>query len=29
TMIKADGLIEIGKNVEGLEKGSVVKVFPL
>jgi len=29
TMIKADGLIEIGKNVEGLEKGSEVKVLPL
>jgi len=29
TMVKADGLIEVGKNVEGLEKGSVVKVFPL
>ncbi|MBU1570883.1 MAG: molybdopterin molybdotransferase MoeA [Proteobacteria bacterium] len=29
TMIKADGLIEIGKNVEGLEKGAEVKVFSL
>jgi len=29
TMIKADGLIEIGKNVEGLEKGTEVRVFPL
>jgi len=29
TMIKADGLMEIGKNVEGLEKGTAVKVFPL
>ncbi|OQW99258.1 MAG: molybdopterin molybdenumtransferase MoeA [Desulfobacteraceae bacterium A6] len=29
TMIKADGLIEIGKNVEGLEKGAEVRVFPL
>ncbi|MFO7667614.1 MAG: molybdopterin molybdotransferase MoeA [Desulfobacterales bacterium] len=29
TMIKADGLIEIGKNVEGLEKGAEIRVFPL
>lgn len=29
TMIKADGLIEICKNVEGIEKGTEVKVFPL
>lgn len=29
TMIKADGLIEIGKNTEGLEKGAEVRVFPL
>jgi len=29
TMIKADGLIEIGKNVEGIEKGTQVRVFPL
>ncbi len=29
TMIKADGLIEIGKNVEGIEKGTEVRVFPL
>jgi len=29
TMVKADGLIEIGKNTEGLEKGTKVKVFPL
>jgi molybdopterin molybdotransferase len=29
TMIKADGLIEIGKNMEGLEKGTEVRVFPL
>lgn len=29
TMIKADGLIEIGKNVEGIEKGTEVRIFPL
>ncbi len=29
TMVKADGLIEIGKNVEGIEKGTEVRVFPL
>jgi molybdopterin molybdotransferase len=29
TMIKADGLIEIGKNVEGIEKGTQVRVFPM
>jgi len=29
TMIKADGLIEIGKNMEGLEKGTEVRVFPM
>jgi molybdopterin molybdotransferase len=26
TMVKADGLIKIGKNTEGLDKGAVVKV---
>lgn len=26
TMVKADGLVKIGKNTEGLEKGAVVKV---
>ena len=29
TMIKADGLIEIGINTEGLDKGAVVNVIPL
>jgi len=29
TMVKADGLIEIGQNTEGLEKGTVVQVIPL
>ena len=28
TMIQADGLIEIGLNVEGLDKGSPVLVMP-
>jgi molybdopterin molybdotransferase len=27
TMVKADGVIEIGKNVEGLEKGTEVEVM--
>jgi molybdopterin biosynthesis enzyme len=26
TMVMAQGLLEIGENVEGLEKGTVVKV---
>ena len=29
TMVKADGLIAIGMNTEGLEKGTVVRVMPL
>jgi len=29
TMVKADGLIEIGINTEGLDKGSKVEVIPL
>jgi molybdopterin molybdotransferase len=29
TMVKADGLIEIGMNTEGLDKGSQVEVIPL
>jgi molybdopterin molybdotransferase len=29
TMVKADGLIEIGMNTEGLEKGAAVQVIPL
>jgi molybdopterin molybdotransferase len=29
TMIKADGLIEIGMNTEGLDKGATVNVIPL
>ncbi|UCD82379.1 MAG: molybdopterin molybdotransferase MoeA [Desulfobacterales bacterium] len=29
TMVKADGLIEIGMNTEGLEKGTEVEVIPL
>ncbi|MBW1940880.1 MAG: molybdopterin molybdenumtransferase MoeA, partial [Deltaproteobacteria bacterium] len=29
TMVKADGLIEIGINTEGLEKGEEVSVIPL
>ncbi|MFC1826160.1 gephyrin-like molybdotransferase Glp [Thermodesulfobacteriota bacterium] len=29
TMIKADGLIEIGINTEGLDKGTLVEVLPL
>ena len=29
TMIKADGIIEIGLNAEGLDKGSRVSVFPM
>jgi len=28
TMVKADGLIEIGMNTEGLDKGTDVKVIP-
>ncbi|PID40025.1 MAG: molybdopterin molybdenumtransferase MoeA [Proteobacteria bacterium] len=29
TMVKADGLIAVGMNVEGLDEGSVVEVMPL
>ncbi|MBU4462322.1 MAG: molybdopterin molybdenumtransferase MoeA, partial [Proteobacteria bacterium] len=29
TMVKADGIIEIGINTEGLDKGSKVSVIPL
>ncbi len=29
TMVQADGLVEIGINVEGLDKGSTVEVIPL
>jgi molybdopterin molybdotransferase len=29
TMVKADGLIEIGMNTEGLDKGAAVEVIPL
>jgi molybdopterin molybdotransferase len=29
TMVKADGLIAIGMNTEGLEKGTTVEVIPL
>ena len=29
TMVKADGLIEVGMNTEGLDKGSQVEVIPL
>ncbi len=29
TMVKADGLIEVGMNTEGLDKGSQVQVIPL
>ena len=29
TMVKADGLIEVGINTEGLDKGSKVEVIPL
>jgi len=29
TMVKADGLIKIGLNTEGLDKGEIVKVIPL
>ncbi len=29
TMVMARGLLEIGENVEGLEKGTVVKVLPM
>jgi len=29
TMVAADGLLEIGENVEGLEKGSIVSIIPL
>jgi len=29
TMVKADGLIEIGVNTEGLDKGTEVEVIPI
>ncbi|MBW2407355.1 MAG: molybdopterin molybdenumtransferase MoeA, partial [Deltaproteobacteria bacterium] len=29
TMVKADGLIEIGLNTEGLDRGEKIKVIPL
>jgi molybdopterin molybdotransferase len=29
TMVRADGLIEVGMNTEGLDKGSQVEVIPL
>lgn len=29
TMIMADGLLEIGENVEGVEKGDMVKIIPM
>ena len=29
TMVKADGLIAIGMNTEGLDEGTVVEVMPL
>jgi len=29
TMVKADGLIEIGLNTEGLDKGSRIEIIPL
>ena len=29
TMVMADGLLEIGENVEGLEKGDLVNIIPL
>jgi len=29
TMVQADGLLEIGENIEGIEKGSVVDIIPL
>jgi molybdopterin molybdotransferase len=29
TMVKADGLIEIGMNTEGFDKGAEVEVIPL
>ncbi len=29
TMVGADGLLEIGENVEGMEKGSMVNIIPL
>jgi molybdopterin molybdotransferase len=29
TMVKADGLIAIGMNTEGLEQGTTVEVIPL
>jgi molybdopterin molybdotransferase len=29
TMVKADGLLEIGENIEGMEKDSIVNIIPL
>jgi molybdopterin molybdotransferase len=29
TMVKADGIIVIGLNLEGLEKGALVSVIPI
>jgi molybdopterin molybdotransferase len=29
TMVKADGLIEIGLNTEGLDEGVMVEVIPI
>jgi molybdopterin molybdotransferase len=29
TMVKADGLIEIGLNTEGLDRGAIVEVIPI
>jgi len=29
TMVKADGLIEVGRNIEGLDQGATVEVIPM
>lgn len=29
TMVKADGLIEVGRNIEGLDQGTMVEVIPM
>ncbi|MBF0233674.1 MAG: hypothetical protein HQK65_11645, partial [Desulfamplus sp.] len=29
TMVMADGLLEIGENIEGLEKGEIVSIIPM
>lgn len=29
TMVKADGLIEVGRNIEGLDQGTTVEVIPM